>query len=162
VAGEKTGYAYSDEVSVDSLQLATRTAQAIAAEGSDTRAVAVRPSAPVHDLYTLPRAPLAVPVDDKVELLNRIDIAARLHDPRIKNVMASIGVEQKIVLIVSAAGFVVGDVQPLVRLNVTCIAEEAGKRQHGTYGGGGRVDYSFFLEDDRFLRFTRRAADQAL
>jgi TldD protein len=162
VAGEKTGYAYSDEVTVDSLQLATRTAQVIAQESGETRAVAVRETRPTHDLYTLPRLPLEVQVDDKVDLLNRIDIAARRHDSRIKNVMASIGVEQKFVLIVSAAGFVVGDVQPLVRLNVTCIAEEAGKRQQGTYGGGGRVDYAFLLDDDRYLRFTRTAADQAL
>ncbi len=162
VAGDKTGYAYSDEVTIDSLQLATRTAQAIAQESGETRAVAVHEARPAHDLYTLPRMPLDVRVDDKVDLLNRIDIAARRHDPRIKNVIASIGVEQKFVLIVSAEGFVVGDVQPLVRLNVACIAEEAGKRQQGSYGGGGRVDYTFFLDDDRYLRFTRTAADQAL
>ncbi len=162
VAGDKTGYAYSDEVSLDSLQLATRTAQAIAQESGETRAVAVHETQPSHDLYTLPRSPLEVQVADKVDLLNRIDIAARRHDPRIKNVMASISVEQKLVLIVGATGLVVGDVQPLVRLNVTCIADENGNRQQGTYGGGGRVDYQFFLEDERYLRFTRAAADQAL
>jgi len=97
-----------------------------------------------------------------VELLNRIDIAARRQDARIKNVMASIGVEQKLVLIVSSAGWVVGDVQPLVRLNVTCIAEENGNRQQGTYGGGGRVEYGFVLDDERYLRFTHAAAAQAL
>jgi len=162
VAGDKTGYAYSDDVTVDSLQLAARTAQAIAQESGETQAVAVRETSPRHDLYHLKDSPLDTAVTDKVELLNRIDIAARRHDPRIKNVLASIGVEQKVVLIVSAAGFVVGDVQPLVRLNVTCIAEENGKRQQGTYGGGGRSEYGFLLADDRYLRFTRAAADQAL
>jgi TldD protein len=162
VAGDKTGYAYSDDVTVDSLQLATRTAQAIAQETGETRDVAVSRTQPSHDLYALQQPPLEAPLADKVELLNRIDIAARRQDARIKNVMASIGVEQKLVLIVSSAGWVVGDVQPLVRLNVTCIAEDGGNRQQGTYGGGGRVEYGFLLADDRFLRFSRAAADQAL
>ncbi|MFI5395455.1 MAG: metalloprotease TldD [Candidatus Binatia bacterium] len=162
VAGDKTGYAHSDDVTIDSLRLATRTAQAIAEGGGEDRAVAVHPMAPRHDLYALPRSPLEAPIADKVELLGRIDVAARRHDPRIKNVMATIGVEQKLVLIVSSAGVLVGDAQPLVRLNVTCIAEEAGNRQQGTSGGGGRVEYGFLLEEDRYLRLTRAAADQAL
>ena len=162
VAGDKTGYAYSDDVTVDSVQLATRTAQAIAQESGETRTVAVSEARPAHDLYALQQSPVDAPLTNKVELLNRIDVAARRQDARIKNVMASIGVEQKLVLIVSSAGWVVGDVQPLVRLNVTCIAEEGGNRQQGTYGGGGRVEYGFVLDDDRYLRFTRAAADQAL
>jgi TldD protein len=162
VAGDKTGYAYSDDVTVESLRLATRTAQAIAEESSEGRVVAVRQTPSGHDLYALQHAPLEAPLADKVDLLSRIDVAARRHDPRIKNVMASIGVEQKLVLIVSSSGVLVGDVQPLVRLNVTCIAEDAGNRQHGSYGGGGRVEYGFLLDQDRYLRFTRAAADQAL
>ncbi|HXQ21836.1 MAG TPA: metalloprotease TldD [Candidatus Acidoferrales bacterium] len=162
VAGDKTGYAHSDDVTVDSLRLATRTAQAIAQASDETRSVAVREARPQHDLYPLHRSLLEAPLADKVDLLNRIDVAARRHDGRIKNVLASVGVEQKLVLIVSSTGWVVGDVQPLVRLNVTCIAEENGKRQQGTYGGGGRVAYDFLYEDDRYLRFTRTAADQAL
>jgi TldD protein len=162
VAGDKTGYAYSDDVTVDSLRLATRTAQAIAREAGDTPRVAVRTTRPSHDLYALARPPIEAPLADKVELLNRIDVAARRHDARIKNVLASIVVEQKLILIASSAGWVVGDVQPLVRLNVTCIAEEHGNRQQGTYGGGGRVAYPFLLEEERYLRYTRAAAEQAL
>jgi TldD protein len=162
VAGDKTGYAHSDDVTIDSLRLATRTAQAIAQESGETRAVAVRQTRPSHDLYALRHSPLDAPLADQVALLNRIDAAARRHDPRVKNVLASVGVEQKFVLIVSSAGVLVGDVQPLVRLNVTCIAEEQGNRQQGTYGGGGRVEYGFLLEEDRYLRFARAAADQAL
>ncbi len=162
VAGDKTGYAYSDDVTVESVRLATRTAQAIAQESGETRAVAVRERSASHNLYALPASPLEVAVADKVELLNRIDVAARRHDPRIKNVFASVGVEQKLVVIVSSSGIVVGDVQPLVRLNVTCLAEDGGNRQQGTYGGGGRVAYDFLLEGDRYLRFTRAAAEQAV
>jgi len=162
VAGEKTGYAYSDDVTVENLQIAARTARAIAPAADTAVSVAVHSAAPAHDLYTLRDAPIDTSVDEKVALLNRIDIAARRYDPRIKNVLASVGVEQKLVLIVTSAGVVVGDVQPLVRLNVTCIAEENGNRQQGTYGGGGRVEYEFLLEDERWQRFTRCAADQAL
>jgi TldD protein len=162
VAGDKTGYAYSDDVTVESLRLATRTAQAIAQGTGEPGVVAVRAMRPSHDLYALQQSPLDTAVADKVELLNRIDVAARRHDPRIKNVLASVGVEQKLVLIVTSSGTVVGDVQPLVRLNITCIAEEGGNRQQGTYGGGGRVAYGFVLDDDRYLRFTSAAAEQAL
>jgi len=162
VAGDKTGYAYSDDVTVDSLRVASRTAQAIAHEAGETRSVAVRPQRPAHDLYTLPHSPLDTPIADKVELLSRIDVAARRVDPRIKNVLASVAAEQKLVLIVGASGFVVGDVQPLVRLSVTCIAEEGGARQQGSYGGGGRTAFAFLLEQDRSLRFARTAAEQAL
>ncbi|MFN8627460.1 MAG: metalloprotease TldD [Candidatus Binatia bacterium] len=162
VAGDKTGYAYSDDVTVESVRLAARTAEAIAADSGEQRAVAVRESAPQHNLYTLAQAPIDTTLADKVDLLNRIDVAARRHDRRIANVLASIGVEQKLVLIVSSAGLVVGDVQPLVRLSVSCIAEDGSSRQHGSYGGGGRVEFGFLLEDERYLRFTRAAADQAL
>jgi TldD protein len=162
VAGDKTGYAYSDDVTVESVRLAARTAQAIAAESREQRAVAVRETAPGHDLYALQHAPIETALADKVDLLDRIDVAARRHDQRIKNVLASIGVEQKLVLIVSSTGLVIGDVQPLVRLSVSCIAEDAGNRQQGSYGGGGRVEFGFLLEDERYLRFTRAAADQAL
>jgi len=162
VAGDRTGYAHSDDVTVESVRLATRTAQAIAQESGETRAVSVRHTPPSHDLYAVQQSPLDAAVADKVDLLNRIDVIARRHDPRIKNVLASVGVEQKLILIVSSAGVVVGDAQPLVRLNVTCIAEEGGNRQQGTYGGGGRVEYQFLLDEDRPARFTRMAADQAL
>ncbi len=162
VAGDKTGCAHTDDVTVDTLQLASRTAQTIA-DGSNRHApVAVNASRPSHDLYALGHPPLEASLDEKIALLNAIDVAARRHDPRIINVMASLGVEQKIVLIVNSSGVVVGDVQPLVRLSVTCIAESEGRREHGTAGGGGRVEFSFLTEEDRWQRWVKTAADQAL
>jgi TldD protein len=162
VAGDKTGCAHSDDVTVDALRLASQTAQTIADAGGAHQAVAVRPSRPAHDLYALPHPPLDVGLDDKIALLNQIDVAARRHDPRITNVLASLGIEQKIILVVTSAGLVVGDVQPLVRLSVTCIAEQDGRRQQGTAGGGGRVEFSFLTEDERSLRWVKTAAEQAL
>jgi len=162
VAGDKTGYAHSDDVTIERLQLATKAAQAIAHDSGEPRSVAVSSQHPKHDLYALSRAPVETPLADEVDLLSKIDVAARRFDPRIKNVIASIAVQQKAVLVVNSNGAMVGDVQPLVRLNVTCIAEEAGQRQHGTAGTGGRVEYSFLLEGDRWMRFVEQAAQQAL
>jgi TldD protein len=162
VADDKTGCAHTDDVTVDTLRLAAGTAQAIAEGSGAANRLSVRVASPVHDLYTLSESPLAVGLSDKIALLNEIDIAARRHDSRIVNVLASLGIEQKIILVVNSTGVVVGDVQPLVRLNVTCIAEENGMRQQGTAGGGGRVEFSFLTEGERHLRFVRTAADQAL
>jgi TldD protein len=162
VAGEKTGYAHTDEITVDTLRLSAQTAQAIAEGGGDARSVAVHDSAQRHNLYDLKHSPLDMALDEKIALLNEIDVVARRHDSRIKNVMASLGIEHKIILVVNASGIIVGDVQPLIRLNVMCIAEENGVRQSGSYGGGGRSELSFFTEDQRYLRFARAAADQAL
>jgi TldD protein len=162
VAGDKTGCAHTDDVTVDTLRLASQTAQTIADGSSRQASVAVNAARPSHDLYTLAQTPLDASLDEKIALLNQIDIAARRHDSRITNVMASLGVEHKIVLIVNSNGVVVGDVQPLVRLSVTCIAEGDGKREHGTAGGGGRVEFAFLTEGDRWQRWVKTAAEQAL
>ena len=162
VAGDKTGYAYSDDVSVDSIRVAGDTAQAIARHGGDARAVAVRDQIRPHDLYSLANPPIGVPLAEDLDLLSRIDIEARAFDSRIKNVIASVQAEHKLVLIVTSTGTVVADIQPLIRLNVTCIAEENGQLQQGTAGTGGRVEHSFLLEGDRWKRFTREAAEQAV
>jgi len=162
VAGDKTGYAHSDDVTIEKLQLAKDAAQAIAHGGGEARSIAVSREQPQHNLYALARAPVDTPLPDEVDLLSKIDVAGRRFDPRIKNVIASIALQQKAVLVVNSDGSMVGDVQPLVRLNVTCIAEENGQRQHGTAGTGGRVEYSFLLDDDRWMRFVEEAAQQAL
>jgi len=162
VSGDKTGCAHTDDVSVGTLRLASETAQAIADGSAAPASVAVTPARPPHDLYALAHAPLEAALDAKVALLNALDVAARRHDPRIVNVMASLAIEQKIVLVVNSFGVVVGDVQPLVRLSLTCIAEENGKREHGTSGGGGRVEFAWVNEPERWRRWVTIAAEQAL
>jgi TldD protein len=91
-----------------------------------------------------------------------MDRLARGLDPRIQKVFVSLASEHKIVLIAASQGWVVGDIQPLTRLNVTCIAEQRGNRQTGGYGGGGRVGFSFFTEKKDYERYTREAVRQAL
>ncbi len=166
LADERTGYAYSDEVTVERLQLAARHARAIAADAPGERSVARPASHPAgsrRDLYPVAGPDLRRPLPDRLALLQRIDAAARACDPRICNVLASIGVEEKVVLIANSAGQLVADVQPLLRLSVTCIAEQHGRREHGTAGGGGRVGFGFLVgSDERALAFAREAARQAI
>src|SRR5438093_3231852 len=157
-AGEKTGYAYSDEITLRQLEQAADTARYIACSPAAAASVpAIRVGKPAQDLYpvAVPATEVATPV--KVALLERIDQVSRAYDPRIKNVMASFTTEYKIVLIANAEGELVGDVQPLSRLQVTCIAEENGQRQVGSFGGGGRGEYTFFLEDNRWERYATEA-----
>src|SRR5204863_829769 len=138
----KTGYAYTDDITIDNLALAARTAQAIAQQPSAGTPVKVgRERAESHDLYPVQTPATDVALEKKTALLHDVDRLARALDPRVKNVFVSFTSEEKIVLIASSKGLVVGDIQPLARLNVTCIAEQGGNRQVGSYGGGGRVAF---------------------
>ncbi len=164
-SGERTGYAHTDDLALPNLEEAARQARAIADQASASTVVAVGSGRP-HDLYTLAEPPVTAALDRKVALLLQMDAAARALDPRVKQVIASLGSEDVIVLIATPSGFTVGDVRPLTRLNVTVIVEENGKREIGSYGGGGRVPFDFFLEDirgegDRWRRFTSEAVRQA-
>jgi TldD protein len=162
-AGEKTGFAYSDELTRRDLEIAADTARYIANSPQGDQSVpAPRRVRPTRDLYPAETAVTEIATRDRVELLNRIDAEARRYDPRIKNVLASFNTEHKVVVVATSDGLLVGDVQPLSRLQVTCIAEEGGNRQIGTFGGGGRTGFAFYQEQDRFLRYAREAARQAI
>ena len=163
LADDRTGYAHSDEISLETLRLAARTAQTIANESGQLQAVTALSQHPSpHNLYPLDLAPTDIPFKEKVGLLQRIDEEARRYDPRITNVMASIAVEQKHVLILTSDGAMAADIQPLLRLNVTCIATEGNNRQQGSHGGGGRIEFSYLFEADRWRTFAREAARQAI
>ena len=163
-AGEKTGFAYSDELTKKDLELAADTARYIANSPSGTGAAVSVPvcQRPTRDLYPIERAQAEVATADRVSLLNAIDAEARRYDPRIKNVMASFNTEYKVVMVATSDGTLIGDVQPLSRLQVTCIAEENGQRQAGSFGGGGRVGFEFYHEGDRYLGYAREAARAAI
>lgn len=161
-AGERTGYAHTDALTLPNLEEAARQAQAIADESGTSAIVRVKPGRRPHDLYRVELPPVAAPVSAKVELLMRIDQAARAADSRVRQVIVNLWSEEQVTLIVQASGWTVGDVRPLTRLSVTVIAEGAGKREMGSFGGGGRVAFDFFLEDDRWLRYAREAVRQAL
>jgi len=161
-SGERTGYAHTDEVSLPSLEEAARQARAIAERAATSAIVPVKPDRRPHDLYSLAVPPVAADLSKKTALLERIDQAARAADPRVRQVIAAVSSEDQIILIATASGWTVGDVRPLTRLSITVVAEEQGRREVGTYGGGGRVPLDFFLEEERWKRFTAVATNQAL
>jgi TldD protein len=160
-AGVRTGYAHTDDISISNLEEAARQARAIADQSSTSAVVAI-PGGRPHNLYELSEAPTATDLARKLTLLRSVDAAARAADPRVKQVIASIASEEVVMLIATASGWTVGDVRPLTRLNVSVIAEENGKREIGAYGGGGRVPFDFFLEDERWRRFALEASRQAI
>jgi len=163
LAQTKTGYAYTDDITIENLELAARTAQVIAQNQPSQLPVAVNQShGEAHDLYPVKVTVNDVPLDEKVALLYEIDKFARGLDQRIKNVFVSLASEYKVILVASSQGLVVGDIQPLTRLNVTCIAEESGQRQIGSFGGGGRVEFGFFVDAKDHERYAREAARQAI
>jgi TldD protein len=163
IAESRTGYGYSDDITIENLALAARTARAIASEAHQSGTVAVgQASAFSHDLYPVQTFPVDVPAAEKIDLLLQIDRLARAYDRRITKVFASIASQQKIILIATADGLVVGDILPLIRLSVSCIAEDGQNRQTGTHGGGGRYEFTRLLEHTHYERYAREAARQAI
>ena len=162
-AEDRTGYAYSDEVTFDRMRLAAEAASAIAEEHRG-QPLAVRVGEPVrrHELYRVEHTPLEVPVEERARLLGDLDRVARGFDPRVRNVLASLSASRKTVMVVNGEGQVAADVQPLCRLTVTVVAEDGKSRQVGTFGGGGRVEYEFFFTDERWREYALKAARQAV
>ena len=161
VSGEKTGFAYSDDIALSALLEAARSARAIARRGDEGRLpVADAPGQPA--LY-LPIDPLeSIPESEKLELLRRLDTECRALDPRVEQVFVSLSGSHDVVLVMGQDGALQGDVRPLVRLNVSVIVEQNGRREQGSYGGGGRTDYRYFLEAGCSSDFAREAVRQAL
>jgi len=160
IAGEKTAFAYSDEISYAALQDAARATRAIASAGGGRKGkVARRASAPQR--YA-PIDPLAsLDADAKVRLLERLEAHCRALDPRVTQVMASLGGEYEVILVSRSDGVLAADVRPLVRLSVQVIAEAHGRRESGHAGGGGRTDYAHFT-DEVLKGYARQAVQQAL
>jgi TldD protein len=162
VSGEKTGFAYSDEIVLPALLDAATAARAIAQQGGQGRQPVAWRGESGLQLYS-PADPLASLADDaKVQLLERVEREARAQDPRVKQVMASLAATHEVVLVVRSDGVLTGDVRPLVRLNVSVIVEQNGRREQGSAGGGGRFTYEYFLEQEHALGYAREAVRQAL
>ncbi len=166
VSGEKTAFAYSDEISLPALSDAAQTTRAIARAGGTATVRAGARSALARrgagrDLYR-PEDPLgSLPDVQKVKLLERLEQLCRSLDPRVVQVMASLGGEYEVVLVARSDGVIAADVRPLVRLSVQVIAEANGRREQGSAGGGGRTDYSHFT-DERLREYANKAVSQAL
>jgi len=157
-AGARQGYAHSDEITGASLEGAARAARAVSERAGGAASVAVKPGAgPGRSLYPVQTAPTDVAVDAKVHLLSEIDAYARSLDPRIDKVMASLVTQHRRVLIAASDGTLVGDVQPLVRLNVQVVARQGERREVGYEGIGGRHELGQLLDPAVWQERVREA-----
>mgnify|MGYP000084163816 FL=1 len=161
LSGEKTAFAYSDDISTRSLSDAAAAVRAIADAGQTGVFPAFRRSTAEHALY-LPNDPIAsLPADAKVRLLERLEGFARALDSRVMQVMASLAGEYEVMLVAGSDGRLAADIRPLVRCSVSVIVEQNGKREQGGAGGGGRFDFSYFT-DEVLERYAREAVHQAV
>ena len=160
VSGEKTAFAYSDEISLDALRDAASATRAIARQGGSARPGAIRRGSG-RKLYRALDPLASLPDEEKVRLLEKLEKLCRARDGRVSQVMASLASEYDVVLIARADGLIAADVRPLVRLSVQVIAEQNGRRESGSAGGGGRGNYAYFT-DELLADFAERAVSQAL
>ena len=164
VSGEKTAFAYSDDINLPALQQAADATKAIANMGADSfeaNKTGIIQSVSAPQLY-IPQDPIAsLSAEAKVKLLERLEAYARKIDPRITQVMASIAGEYEVIMVARHDGLMAADVRPLVRLSINVIAESNGRREQGSAGGGGRFDYAYFT-DEVLQDYAQKAVHQAL
>ncbi|WP_213952965.1 metalloprotease TldD [Variovorax sp. dw_954] len=162
VSGEKTAFAYSDDISEASLLDAARTVRSISSAGRSARVKApVRKIASSRSLYNGIDPISTLNSTAKVELLGRVEKLARARDPRVSQVMAGLASEYDVVLVARADGTLAADVRPLVRLSVTVIAEQNGRREMGSGGGGGRFGLAYF-DEAHIAEYVEQAVSAAL
>ncbi len=162
VSGDKTAFSYSDEISERALHEAAAATRTIARQGAGKIKVA---STVMHngtrDLY-LPHDPLAsMDATQKVKLLEKVERMARAKDTRVVQVMAGLAGEYDVVLVVRSDGVLAADIRPLVRVSITVIVEQDGRRETGSSGGGGRYDYAYF-SDELLEKYATEAVNSAV
>src|SRR6201994_1702787 len=160
-SGDRTGYAYTDDLSAERLMRAARTAALIATGPSKQQMAAFR-EVLKPSLYPISAADADAGIAPKLELVMRADRAARAYDPRIVQVRAGFNDELRHILIAASDGTFAHDTQPLARLNCYVIAKDGAKNSRGGSGGGGRVELSFFEGNKSPEHFAREAARQAI
>jgi TldD protein len=162
VSGEKTAFAYSDDISEASLLDAARTVRTISAAAKSARVkTSKQKMAGARSLYTAVDPISTLDSQSKVDLLGRVERMARAKDPRVAQVMAGLAAEYDVVLVARADGTIAADVRPLVRLSVTVIAEQKGRREVGSGGGGGRFGLAYFT-DAQIQEYVDQAVHAAL
>ena len=159
IQGEKTAFAYSDEISLPALEAAARATRAIASQGQSLTARTATSASPVP-LYSSRNPHVSLSDTDKVKLLERLESYARAEDSRVTQVMAHIAGTHEVVMVMRSDGHMAADVRPLVRVSVTVIMQDGDRREQGSSGGGGRFDYGYFT--DAVLRdYAAKAVHQA-
>lgn len=162
VIGDKTGYSFTDHLTLTNLNQAARTSGAIANYGSDSSIQSIQDHnrATPHNLY--PVATTDVGLWEKIALLRSMDQTARAVDSRIIYVAISLTVEDQCIAIFNSLGQLLVDRRPQIHVKISCVAEEHGRKEQGGSGGGGRHEFRFFTEDKRWRRYAIEAANNAV
>jgi TldD protein len=161
VAGERTGYAYTDDLAPEKILHAAKTAALIASGPAKTPIVDLKEHRR-HDLYPVGLSSVDTDIQQKLKLVMRADAAARAYDSRVKEVRASYADELKRMLVIASDGTFAEDVQPLTRMSVFVIAKSGENSARGTAGGGGRYALDFFTTEKTPEHFATEAARQAI
>jgi len=161
VSGEKTGFAYSDRIELPVLLEAANNVKSIVRQGQEAQ-VGLKQAVNWPQYYPIANPLKSLSDQHKIELLRRVDTETRKLDSRIEEVIVSLVSAHESILVANQDGSLAADIRPLVRMNVTVIVEEKGHREQGSMGGGGRSDYSYFIDQDRALEYGKEAVRQAL
>ncbi len=161
ISGERTGYAYTDDLSPEKIVHAAKTAAMIASGPAKTPEVSLKENKG-RNLYPVAAPPVNADVTEKLSLVTRADIAARQYDPRIKEVRVGYADELRRILVIGSDGSFAEDAQPLSRMSVMCIAKSGTESAKGTSGGGGRVGLDFFDSVHTPEHFAKESARQAI
>ena len=160
-SGEKTGFAYSDDLILPALNSAAKAARAISRQGESHSVQAWKKTQVAH--FYGSEDPLAsLSVEQKLTLLQTADQVARAADPKVIQVSASLVGELDTILIAASDGTLATDIRPLIRMSVSVIVESNGRRERGNAGGGRRLDYCYFQDNDMASDYAREAVRQAL
>ena len=162
VSGEKTAFAYSDDISLAALESAAFATRAIARQGGNQGVPLLGNKQSGNARLYLPHDPIgSISAAGKVALLERLERYARALDPRVTQVMASLAGEYDVVMVARSDGLMNADIRPLVRMSLQVIVESNGKREQGSAGGGGRFDYAYF-SDELLQKYAAEAVHQAV
>ena len=161
VSGEKTGFAYSDRIELPVLLEAANNVKAIVRQGQEAQVRLVYAANEVQ-YYPIANPLKSLPEQQKIDLLRKVDSETRKLDARIEEVIVSLSGVHETILVANQDGSLAADIRPLVRMNVTVIVEENGRREQASMGGGGRSDYNYFIDQDQALNYGKEAVRQAL
>jgi len=161
VCGEKTGFAYTDNLNLKSLMTSAKTAAGISRAGQNAQ-ISLKNNDASSALYSTANPLISISEDDKITLLKSVDAIARKTDSRVCQVTASLVAAYDIILLMDHEGRLSSDVRPLVRMSVNVVVEKDGRREQGSSGGGSREDFNYFLNDDRAADYAKEAVRLAL
>lgn len=162
ISGDKTAFAYADVVNVDTLLQAAKSTRVIGPPGGKKKIALPSPPLPARQILYSPEDPIfSLKTEEKIHLLEKIDAKARAHDPRVVQVMASLTGEFDVILVAKGNGQLVADIRPLVRVSISVIVEQNGRRETASAGGGGRKNYAMFT-DELLYQWVDKAVSSAL